>query len=228
MDARDEFENGIENFGDEVFFFGEEEDVAHDGAGGVDFGNGGDTIFGALDEEIKGFERSGTVGADAGEFAGEGRAEGGVRVVVLAACTADVGDFVGKDGGVGRCETRDCGFAGAGYSGEEECAIVTDCAGGVEEEAAFFGEDERVRDAKNGVDRIGVRALKDAAFARLRIPGGVEIAAAEMPERSSIGNFARDAGVFVGGAAARVEMDFEAAGGVGDAVGGVGRVACCE
>ena len=47
MDARDEFKNGIENSGDEVFFFGEEEDVAHDRAGGVDFGNRRDAIFGA-------------------------------------------------------------------------------------------------------------------------------------------------------------------------------------
>src|SRR5262249_51745550 len=42
--------------------------------------------------------------------------------------------------------------------------------------------------------------------------GGVEIAAAEMPDRGSIGNFASDTGVFVGRTAARIEMDFEAAG----------------
>ena len=54
----------------------------------------------------------------------------------------------------------------------------------------------------------GIRALGDAAVAGARIPGGVEIAAAKMPERAG----ARDAGVFIGGAAGGVEMDFEAAG----------------
>ena len=211
VDARDKFEDGIENFGDEIFFFGEEEHVAHDRARGVDFGDGRDAIFGALDEEIEGFERGGGIGADASEFAGEGCAEGDVVFVVFCADAADVGDFVGEDGRVGGSEARDCGFAGAGNSGEEECALVANCAGSVEKEAAFFGEDERMGDAEDGVDRVGIRALGDAAVAGARVPGGVEIAAAEIPERA----FARDAGVFVGSAAAWVEMDFEAAGDVG-------------
>jgi hypothetical protein len=98
----------------------------------------------------------------------------------------------------------------------------------VEEETAFLGEDERMRDAENGVDRVRIRALGDAAVASARVPGGVEIAAAEMPEQSSVGDVARDAGVFVGGAAARVEMDFETAGDVGVTVGSVGCVASGE
>ena len=36
FDARNKIENGIENSGDEIFFFGEKQNVAHDGAGGDD------------------------------------------------------------------------------------------------------------------------------------------------------------------------------------------------
>ena len=121
LDAGDKFENGIKNAGDDIFFFGEEQDVAHEGAGRVDFGDRLDAIFGALHEEIERFEWSGSVGADASEFAGEGRTVGGV---VPLPRPPDVGDFVGEHGGVTRGEARHRGFASAGNAGEEEGASL--------------------------------------------------------------------------------------------------------
>src|SRR5262249_13216687 len=103
-------------------------------------------------------------------------------------------------------EARDGGLAGAADAGEEEGAAVTDGAGGVGEEAALAGEDERVDDAQHGVDRVGVGGLADEAAAGGGAPCGEEVAAREGPERAA----ALDAHVVIGGEAARrSEVDVE-------------------
>ena len=109
--------------------------MAHEGAGSIDRGDGLDAIFGALDQEIESGERSRDIGADAGEFAGERGAVGGVTV----SRTPEVGNFVGEKSGVGRREARDRGFSRAGNAGEEKSATVANRAGGVNQEAALLG-----------------------------------------------------------------------------------------
>ena len=136
---------------------------------------------------------------------------------------ADVGDLVGEDGGVGGSEAGHGGFARAGNAREEIRTSIAYSAGGVYQEAAFFGENERVRDTQDGVDGIRIGALANVAAASAGVPGGAKIAALKAPESAVPGY----AGVFVGWLAIGIEVNFELAGGVGVWAQEAG-VAVCE
>src|SRR5580704_17548236 len=124
---------------------------------------------------------------------------------------ADVGDLVGENGGVGGSEAGHGGFACAGNTCEQIGTFVAYCAGCVYQEAAFFGENERVGDTQDSVDGIGIGALANVAAACAGVPGGAKIAALETPESALAGH----AGVFVRWAALGIELNFELARGVG-------------
>jgi len=208
--ARDELEDGIEDAADQLLFMRKEKNVAHESASGIAPRYRVDAIFRTFLEQKERVERGGSVGADASELTGERRAVG----AIAGADTADIGNFVGENDRIGRSQARHGGFTGAGNAGEEERAVTTNRASGVNEKATFFRENERVDDAENGVDGIGIGALMNLAAARAGIPCGTEVAALDVPEAA----VEADVGVLIGGLAGCGEMNIEGIGRIGERI----------
>src|SRR4029077_11268376 len=91
-------------------------------------------------------------------------------------------DFVGEHGCVRGSESRNRRFAGSRNARENVGGAATNGAGRMNQKAALLGKHERMRDAKEGGDRIRVRTLANPTASGPGIPLRAKIASFGIPE----------------------------------------------
>jgi len=115
--------------------------------------------------------------AAGGELARERRPERHVTAIDLP----QVRDFIAEQRRVGRRQARDGRLARARPAGEYERAAVADPAGGVEQESAARGQQQRMDNSQHRVDRVRIDRLLNPAAPGSAIPLGAKIAAPKRP-----------------------------------------------